>query len=154
MTAPKTRVIGAHIHAPATEKENAEIVIDFGQFGSLDSPIRGSTTVDNQLRNYLIEGLAYVNIHSLENPGGEFRGQILIDRIDESVAKFKVNLNSRNEVPPIQSNASGKGSLELNLDTGLLVWNIDYGNGNLQTRSHGPGDLPPEITFPPYAKEF
>ena len=152
MTAPKTPVIGAHIHAPATTKENAEIVVDFGQFGNLDSPIRGSTTVDNQLRNYLIEGLAYVNIHSVENPGGEFRGQINIDRINNNIAKFKVNLDSRNEVPPVQSNASGKGSLELDLDSGLLRWNIAYEDRNLMNLLHKQ-ELPPGIDRPLYPKE-
>jgi len=152
LTLPKTEVIGAHIHAPATKKENAEIVIDFGQFGSLDSPIRGSTTINNQLRNQLIEGLGYVNIHTVENPTGEFRGQIEISRIDGDVATFKVNLDSRNEVPPVQSNASGKGVLQLNLDTGLLNWAIDYGDRNLFSRSHGVDELVPGVDRQPYPK--
>lgn len=127
MTVPKTPVIGAHIHAPATKRENAVIVVDFAEFGSIDSPIIGSTTIDNVLMNYIIEGLSYVNIHSVEFPAGEFRGQIEIDEVDGNVTKFKVNLNSGNEVPPSGTNASGKGRLELNLENGLLVWNIDYG---------------------------
>ena len=153
MTLPKTPVIGAHIHSPATTKENAEIVVDFGQFGSLASPIRGTTTINNQIRNEIIQGLAYVNIHTVENPAGEFRGQIEIDRIVNDVATFKVNLDSRNEVPPVQSNASGKGTLQLNLDTGLLNWNIDYANRNLFSRSHGVDELVPGVDRPLYPKE-
>ena len=120
-------MIGALIHAPATKWENAAFVVDFAEFGSIDSPIVGSTTIDNVLMNYLIQGLAYVNIHSVEFPAGEFRGQIEIDGADGNITKFKVNLDSENEVPPLRTNASGKGRLELNLDNGLLVWNIDYG---------------------------
>jgi len=43
--------------------------------------------------------------------------------------------------------------MQLNLDSGLLNWAIDYGDRNLFSRAHGPDDLPPGVDRPLYPKE-
>jgi hypothetical protein len=91
----------AHIHAPAPAGQTANIVLDFvpsmtavinagtrtGTIVSasfdLDALVVSSTGVlrvdPNQLVQWLNTGQAYVNVHTVNNPGGEIRGQIAVD---------------------------------------------------------------------------
>lgn len=64
---------GAHIHGPAPAGVNAGVVFPFalgtpkiGTFGPLTA----------QQVSDLTNGLYYVNVHTVEIPGGEIRGQI------------------------------------------------------------------------------
>lgn len=90
----------AHIHAPAPPGVNGPVVWGFfgapfndttpndvvvtpfasgvgGTFSAKwDAPEGNNTTLTAQLAN-LLGGLAYINIHSVQFPGGEIRGQIL-----------------------------------------------------------------------------
>jgi hypothetical protein len=78
LTGPAT---AAHIHAPAAANATANIVVDFepfngGAYGQSGN-ISGSTTLDATVLGYLIDGLGYINIHTVTNAPGEVRGQIL-----------------------------------------------------------------------------
>ncbi|MEM1057402.1 MAG: DUF4397 domain-containing protein [Bacteroidota bacterium] len=74
--------IGAHIHAGAAD-ENGPVIIPLnpdlsadlrsGTFEPGDNTFMVSETFADSLR----AGLAYINIHSVDNPSGELRGQIL-----------------------------------------------------------------------------
>ena len=87
---------GAHLHAPATESENASVVVtlcgnptpgavatcttdaDGNMFieGSISSSLlRGITAAT--FFSYLEDGLVYVNVHTALNPAGETRGQLI-----------------------------------------------------------------------------
>lgn len=99
---PNDNLLAAHIHAPAPPGTNAGVV--WGFFGAPDNDVapsdlvvtpfatgvggtftsvwnlgegNGGTTLAAQLPN-LLGGLAYLNYHTLENPGGEIRGQIAV----------------------------------------------------------------------------
>ena len=91
----------AHIHAAAPPGSNAGVV--WGFFGTPDSDLNpknlvvtpfasgvggtftsvwnltegNNTTLSAQLPN-LVAGLAYLNFHTVQNPGGEIRGQIAV----------------------------------------------------------------------------
>lgn len=91
----------AHIHAPATPAQNTGVV--FGFFGTpfndnnpldvvvtpfavgvggtitgkWDAPEGQNTTLAAQIDN-LLNGHAYVNVHTTQFPGGEIRGTILV----------------------------------------------------------------------------
>ena len=65
--------IGAHIHGPADAGTNAGIVIPFK---TLESPITGSATLNDDQAQSLAAGKFYVNIHTELHPGGELRGQL------------------------------------------------------------------------------
>lgn len=58
----------------------------------------------------LISRNMYVNIHSLQNPGGALRGQVL----GEATAYFQANLNGLHEVQPVLSDAMGSAVIEYN----------------------------------------
>jgi uncharacterized protein (TIGR03118 family) len=75
----------AHIHGPAAPGTNAPILFP------LTVPAATSGSVNNvaitltptQLQQ-LKDGLFYFNVHTTNNPGGEIRGQIFFNPIDES----------------------------------------------------------------------
>ena len=83
----------AHFHAPASVGENAPVLFPISPapspFGSPKTGCVGPLT--NQDRADLRQGLFYINIHSVNFPSGEIRGQVLpIRRVrqkaDETVA--------------------------------------------------------------------
>lgn len=65
--------IGAHIHGPVSAGANAGILVPFP---TVDSPISGSKKLSPDQAQDILEGLAYVNIHTKGHPGGEIRGQL------------------------------------------------------------------------------
>lgn len=62
-----------HIHSPAAPGSNARPAVPFENPAS---PIKGSATLTEAQATELLGGLAYVNIHTAANAGGEIRGQI------------------------------------------------------------------------------
>ena len=76
------RVTAAHIHAPAPPGVNAPIVVDLftGPVGSFTTPFNRTVTPTGTLLTQMQSGLAYINIRTLENPGGEIRGQVRAGR--------------------------------------------------------------------------
>ena len=71
---------GAHIHAPATASDTATIVLDFEPFNGgaygMSGSVNGSTTLDPTILGHIIDGLSYINFHTITNGSGEIRGQI------------------------------------------------------------------------------
>jgi len=88
---------GAHIHAPAAEGSNASVVITLCGAGPGTAVVATCDTTDGSLVvsgdfngsflsgmtgaaffAALDDGLAYVNVHTALNPGGETRGQLIL----------------------------------------------------------------------------
>ena len=72
--------IGAHFHGPVsyiglTSEENAPIQV--GTPGSLASPFKGSTTIDDAQTKDLKDGRWYFNLHTPTFPAGEIRGPVV-----------------------------------------------------------------------------
>ncbi len=72
--------IGAHFHGPVsyvglTSEENAPIQV--GTPGSLASPFKGSTTIDDRQMKDLKDGRWYFNLHTPTFPAGEIRGPVV-----------------------------------------------------------------------------
>jgi hypothetical protein len=65
----------AHIHGPATRKENAGVMVPLGD-KSPTSPISGTVTLTDDQAKALASSKLYANVHTAANPGGEIRGQI------------------------------------------------------------------------------
>lgn len=106
---------GAHIHAGFAGQNggvifalNASINADnrSGVFLTGDNTIDMSAGQLDTLRNRMF----YVNIHSVDNPAGEIRGQCL----PVSTAYLTTSLAALNEVQPKMSMADGALKLELN----------------------------------------
>jgi len=66
----------AHIHAPARRGANAGVILGLTPSGGTTGTISGSGTLTAAQTQALLDGLAYVNVHSSMFPGGEIRGQI------------------------------------------------------------------------------
>jgi hypothetical protein len=66
----------AHFHGPAPVGQNAKVQIPI-QKNALASPITGSAQLTEEQVTDLMAGQWYFNIHTVENPTGEIRGQIL-----------------------------------------------------------------------------
>eukprot|EP01100_Stratorugosa_tubuloviscum_P001189 TRINITY_DN1265_c2_g2_i2.p1 TRINITY_DN1265_c2_g2~~TRINITY_DN1265_c2_g2_i2.p1 ORF type:complete len:325 (-),score=163.31 TRINITY_DN1265_c2_g2_i2:173-1147(-) len=64
---------GAHIHGPASESENADVLIPFR---SATSPMSDIIQLTDEHIQMLRDGKLYVNIHSQAFPDGEIRAQI------------------------------------------------------------------------------
>ena len=71
-----TDVTAAHFHGPATPLANAgvQVAIDIN-----NNPSTGNATLTAQQASDLMNGLWYINIHTLNEPSGEIRGQVLVD---------------------------------------------------------------------------
>ena len=124
-----TAVVGAHIHAGAIG-QNGGIIFDLqpapGEApGTLErdlvaanfrpAPAQNVTTFD-QAVNAILNGNAYVNVHTTAFPGGEIRGQLVA-----GVITFRANLTGAQEAPtPTNSTATGSGQVELDLATNQL----------------------------------
>ncbi len=72
--------IGAHFHGPVsyvglTSEENAPIQV--GTPGSLASPFKGSSTIDDKQMRDLKDGRWYFNLHTPTFPAGEIRGPVV-----------------------------------------------------------------------------
>ena len=73
LTGPATM---AHFHGPAMPGANAGVVVPFP---SAASPAEGSTVLTPAQSADLMAGKWYVNVHTAQNPGGEIRGQVLVN---------------------------------------------------------------------------
>jgi hypothetical protein len=67
----------AHIHGPASRTQNAGVLIGFSGVPSATAgTISGSAALSALNLFYLISGQTYVNVHTVNFPGGEIRGQV------------------------------------------------------------------------------
>ena len=64
-----------HIHKAEPAWETGPVIIPFANVGT--SPITGSATLTQEQENLLSFGNLYINLHTVQYPMGEIRGQIL-----------------------------------------------------------------------------
>jgi hypothetical protein len=79
----------SHIHGPAAAGANASVIINLfmpnGTSGTLNGTVAQGTITNannaavsvDSVRKLMNAGLAYANVHTTTNPGGEIRGQIV-----------------------------------------------------------------------------
>lgn len=111
-------VTTAHIHQGQPD-ENGPVVLWLydssgvnAPGGSLDpdNPVSGTLTLTPTQVAELMAGNYYVNVHTTDNPAGEVRGQIGTHMPD---SHFNAFLRGDNEVPPVDTEASGVARLTL-----------------------------------------
>lgn len=133
-----------HIHAPADATNNTAPMIQFTVPAATSGTIFGTTSITADQLSYILNGMAYVNIHTPLNPGGEIRGQIVPLRI-------AMSMNGAQEVPPVATPATATGSLTL--VGSQLHYDISY-SGLLGSATaahiHGPADttVPAGVIIP------
>ena len=69
--------IAAHFHGPAKVGQNAGVLVPAD---AKASPFQGSATLTDDEVKDLTGGLLYFNIHTLQNKGGEIRGQVMPEK--------------------------------------------------------------------------
>ncbi|MCX6928959.1 MAG: TIGR03118 family protein [Verrucomicrobia bacterium] len=124
----------AHIHAPADATHSTGPLIPLTVASATSGTISGTTTITPDQLAYILNGMAYVNIHTGNNPGGEIRGQIVPLRI-------AMSLNGAQEVSPVNTPATGTGSLTL--VGNQLYYDISYSGlqgSATAAHIHGPAD--------------
>jgi CHRD domain len=71
----------AHFHGPAAPDANGPVVVAVSvPTGAPQGAAEGQATLTDQQAADLLAGRWYVNIHTVANPGGEIRGQVLPQR--------------------------------------------------------------------------
>ncbi len=132
LSAPAT---AGHIHAPAAATNNAGVVIPFTVPAATSGTISGTaSSLTPDLVADIVNGLAYVNIHTTNYPAGEIRGQIVPLRI-------AMALNGASEAPPVNTPATATGSLTLVGNE--LYYDINYAGllgPATAAHIHGPAD--------------
>lgn len=71
--------VGAHFHGAAPKTANAGVVVNIGNISGLTPPVTGSTTITALQVTDLLNDFWYINVHTVENPAGEIRGQVIAD---------------------------------------------------------------------------
>jgi hypothetical protein len=110
-------ITGIHIHngLPGT---NGSVLLDLSPYvdgNSLSATLTGSMLSPNLL-NALLNGKTYLNLHTANNPNGEIRGQI----VQESDMIIRANLDGMQQVPMVNTNASGVATFTLSKHLGKM----------------------------------
>jgi hypothetical protein len=132
------QVTAAHIHL-APEGEIGEVVAglysapaagpvnfangiindSFINDAKLTGPLEGLTVADLVME--IMNGNAYVNVHTTAHPDGEIRGQLAM----ADGAQLRANLNGASGVPPVDTAAHGYAWFELTDDGQVLNYEIN-----------------------------
>ncbi len=133
----------AHIHSPGGFGVNAPVLINIGSSGltsgtfNLTAPVSATEVAD------LERGLWYFNVHSVDLPGGEIRGQVLAD------LPFEAVLDGVQEVPPNLGAAIGYGTVSLNDAGNRIAVDLRYaGLSAAMTAAHIHGPAPAGTNAP------
>ncbi len=114
--------VGSHLHV-GHSGENGGVAITLsadisaelmaGVYSSDDN----TYTLTAEQKAALFARNVYVNVHSVDNPAGEIRGQVMGD----ATAYFHTNLSGWHEVQPIISSAYGAATIEYMSNGNIMV---------------------------------
>jgi uncharacterized protein (TIGR03118 family) len=108
-----------HIHGPADPTIGAGVLVPLTTPTGTNGTVSGSVTLSPQNLAYLLAGQTYMNIHTVNNGGGEIRGQIW-------PIQFRVNMSGYTEVPITPS--AGTGSGIMNVISNKLSYSFSFTN--------------------------
>jgi hypothetical protein len=121
----------AHIHLSS---DSSIIVTLEGGAGAIAGTFTipaGTFLTAPQLKALANDGL-YFQVHSVNNPNGELRGDIAypVSTIPS------VSLNGAQEVPPVVTTGTGLGNLTVNLGTGVMSGTVSFTVPSIADRAH------------------
>ena len=135
------------LHVTTNGLEDATASHLHGAFGGVNGPVEIGLTQDGgdpahwfaeeqslsaaQLEA-LLAGATYVNVHSPAHPGGEIRGQVIPDDIVFAYGQ----LEGRQEVPAVDSAASGTFAVTVNTAAGTVVAHANTSGADDATAAH------------------
>ncbi|MBL9171205.1 MAG: CHRD domain-containing protein [Verrucomicrobiales bacterium] len=138
--------VAAHIHGPAAASGVGGVLIDLGPFKGdgfgTSGRLLGEVTLTAEQKAFILGNRTYVNIHTVNHPAGELRGQAIN-------AALKVSLTGAAERPnPLSTPAGGFGLFTLVGKT--LAFNINYhGLSGSAVAAHIHGLATDAATAPP-----
>jgi uncharacterized protein (TIGR03118 family) len=109
----------AHIHGPADPTIGAGVLVPLATPSGTNGTISGSVILTPQNLAYLLAGQTYLNIHTVNNFGGEIRGQIW-------PLQFRANMSGYAETPATTS--AGTGSGIMNIISNKLSYSFSFTN--------------------------
>ncbi|HOW66063.1 MAG TPA: CHRD domain-containing protein [Candidatus Paceibacterota bacterium] len=77
-TGLKSPASAAHIHGPAGLAENAAVLYPLNGAAGTAGELSGVLTLSDTNKDLILQGRAYINIHTISHPAGEIRGQIQV----------------------------------------------------------------------------
>jgi hypothetical protein len=145
-------VTAAHIHA-GIPGENGPVVFPLfdgtGDF-SPGNPISGTLPISITQVAALVAGNYYVNVHTEANPDGEIRGQL---GLFKPLTGFHADLSGAEEVPPVDTEATGDGEFDLNEEMDMLHYLLsvqDIADISAAHIHRGPPGVNGPVVFPLY----
>jgi hypothetical protein len=131
--------VSAHIHGPASPGVAAPIYFTLTAPGGTSGTVNTDTIpIVPADWDMLRQGLWYIDIHSVDFPEGEIRGQLLPN------SPFVARFNGWQEVPANASTAIGNASIVLNgAETQAFISYFFNGLGSNQTAAHVHGPALP-----------
>ncbi len=148
-------ITAAHIHLGAVGVNGGIVFTLFDGTGTFDpdNPISGSVTLTDENALDLVGGDYYVNVHTSHAPSGEIRGQLgPFDAPDHYIAR----LSGDQEVPPVDTEATGVGRFTLDEGRATLHFRVDVENIDNVTAAHihkAPVGVNGPIIFPLFLGE-
>ncbi len=120
-TGLSSTITGLHIHEglPGT---NGPVLVDLVPYisnGHVMTTLTGAMLTPELIAKHL-RGELYLNLHTVNNPNGEIRGQIL----PETDHAFVADLNGMQQVPMVSTPAFGLGTFLLARHNGSLKFNL------------------------------
>jgi len=129
-------ITAAHIHRGAAG-ENGPVVFPLFTGGpppfDVDNPVSGSSPMTDADLFDLIAGRYYVNVHTSHLPAGEIRGQVTPQ---EALDHYRADLAGDQEVPPVDTDASGHGHFTLDGNRNTLHYFVEIDDIDNVTASH------------------
>ena len=112
-------ITGAHIHE-GFQGVNGPVVFPLTAVGNrIQAELTGITS--DQMAKF-INGEYYINVHTAVNPGGEIRGQIILDQD----VTFVASLSGAEENPPVTTEGKGLGAFHYTIGTLTLDVNVQF----------------------------
>ncbi|WP_064607829.1 CHRD domain-containing protein [Photobacterium sp. J15] len=125
-----TDVQAAHIHQGKIGV-NGPVAFEFTNNNNGTMSL-AETEITQEQAEELQSGKWYINVHTLLNPSGEVRGQI----VDSNTAIVTFVLEGEQEVPPVDSEASGNGYATLNTENYAVDLTVITENADDATAAH------------------
>ncbi len=119
-----------HIH-DGFAGSNGPVIVGLEASGSDRFVVPAGTILDSGQLGAFNNGRLYLNLHTPSNPGGELRGQL----VPGNVLVLTSTLAGEQENPPVETEATGRGYLTVNTDTGN-VWANVIAEGLTATMAH------------------
>jgi hypothetical protein len=136
----------AHFHGPAGPGANAPVQIGFSGFptGVTAGTYTNSYTLTPEQETELLCGLWYVNIHTVQFPGGEIRSQLKEGTTSGNIMTYAVAVLGQNDVPPSITPATGTFIGTFDNTTNILSFTLMFNGLVAPTTAahiHGPGGV-------------